>query len=421
MVIGSSGSGSGTPGRNDKPGAASGSANKKHKSVSRMLPLFSRWSIIVLVIGLTIGILGGFGYWAISPSLNSTDSIAQEDTSQFMFGNYEGPYESAVNVQIVNPGSSYVHLADLQRAAEYYAAKANTFPFLDYLTQELEESAPMYSHSTEELDQMISIRYDSNSDVALIEIKTIGATMEETIYLTAFIPMVFKDFLAAEEDKLRLEEYESLVEDIDNVRLTLLESEQEIADFALDSTTHNIYNDKTHISLVAKVEALQEELGDQARLLATMIASGDNETQSYLDIVAAVERTSITLAEAKSELSILEAQHDIQYTTQNLDYQIAKGRVDNLSQELATLTDRMTSLLAGNDDTPTALEYMVVGKPSAPIPSIDRIRGRDAMLLGGILGVGFAWVSVNFKWVINGMPSSNVRRREEEEENEETA
>ena len=116
-----------------------------------------------------------------------------------------------------------------------------------------------------------------------------------------------------------------------------------------------------------------------------MIASGDNETQSYLDIVAAVERTSITLAEAKSELSILEAQHDIQYTTQNLDYQIAKGRVDNLSQELATLTDRMTSLLAG------------------------------------ILGVGFAWVSVNFKWVINGMPSSNVRRREEEEENEETA
>ena len=61
---------------------------------------------------------------------------------------------------------------------------------------------------------MIWILNDYDSEVPLIEITTMGTTMEETIYLAAFVPVVFKDFLAVEEDKLRLQEYDSLMEDI---------------------------------------------------------------------------------------------------------------------------------------------------------------------------------------------------------------
>jgi hypothetical protein len=418
MVVEKDGRG-GTPGRRpNRPEVTSGSADKERESIPKMVPLFSRRSIIVLCIGLAIGILGGVAYYFISPSLNSTEPV-EEDTAPAVWGDYKGPYESTVQIQVLNPGSSYVSLSELRGTAEYYAAKANSFPFLDFLAEELVENAPEYSHTTEELDRMISIQYDSNSEVAVIEIKTIGATMEETLYLTAFVPTVFKNFLASEEDKLRLEEYELLVGNIDAVKQSLLEAEQELADFSLESATSDIENDPTYIALAATVSALESQLAYQAGELATLIAIGDS-SENYVDAVESVERTSAALAEAKSELAVLRAQSDIDFTGLNLDYQIAEARVENLSSELAELTDRMTSLLTGNGDEPTALEYLVVGTPSTPIPSIDRIRGRDAILLGSILGVGVAWVTLNFKWLAKGMPSSNARRREEEEE-EETA
>ncbi len=420
MVVENYGQG-GTSGRRpNRSEVTAGGADRKRESIPKMVPFLSRRSVVVLAIGLIVGIFGGLLYYFISPSLNSAGPVAPQDTTPAIWGSYKGPYESTVQVQIVNPGSSYTSLTDLQRTAEYYAAKANTFPFLDFLAQELEESAPTFAHTAEELNQMISIRYNSNSDVPLIEIQTIGASMEETLYLTAFVPTVFKDFLAAEEDKLRLEEYDSLVEDAGNVRAKLLEAEQELAYASLQGTTHDLYSDSTYISLAAKVEALNTELVRQAEELAALIAIGD-QSQDYLDALAAVERASSALAEARSELTTLQNQNEIDYVGHNLDLNLAEGRVANLSQELAYLTDRMTSLLSGNGDDPSVLEEMVVGKPSEPVPSIDRIRGRDAMLLGGIIGVGVAWITVNFKWVIKGMPSTNVRRREEEEENEETA
>lgn len=418
MVIEKDGQGGTAGGGSKRPALISGSTHKKGKSAPRMVPILSRRSVVVLTIGLIVGIFGGLAYWFISPSLNSTYSVstaAQEDTTPVMWGNYKGPYESTVYVQIVNPGSSYTSLTDLRRTAEYYAAKANTFPFLDFLAEKLDESALEYSHTTTELDQMIFVDYDSNEDVPVIEIRTIGATMEETLYLTGFVPIVFKNFLADEEDKLRLQEYDLLVEDIGAVKQTLLDANQELAVYSLAGVVSNIENDSTYISLTAKVSALGAELNRQAGQLATLIAI-DDHSQASFDAVTAVEKTSVALAETKSELAILVAQRNMDYIGQNLDYQIARGRVDNLSQELASLTDSITSLLTGYSAEPTAFEYMVIGTASAPTPSIDRIRGRDAGVLGAIFGVGVAWVTLNFRWLVKGMPSSSFRRREEDEE-----
>lgn len=417
MVVEKYGQG-GTSGRGpNRSEATAGDANKKRESTPRMVPLLSRRSVIVLVIGLVIGILGGLLYYLISPSFKTADSIIEEqgDSTPTMLGTYKGPYESTIQIQIVNPGSSFTLLSDLQRTAQYYAAKANTFPFLDHLSNELEESAPEYSHSTKELEEMITIQYDPSEDVPLIEITTISATVEETLYLTAFVPTVFKSYLTSEEDKLLLQEYDSLVEEIDSVKQSLLNAKSELAELTIEGVSSDIENDSTYISLTATVTSLETELTTQAAQLATLIAIGSQD-EDYFDAVAALDQISAALAEAKSELATLRAQHDINYIGQDLDYQISEARVDNLSRELASLTDRITSLLTGNSDETSALEYMVVGVPTTPIPSIDRIRQRDAILLGGILGLGVAWVTLNFKWLANGMPSSNVRRREEEEE-----
>ena len=48
------------------------------------------------------------------------------------------------------------------------------------------------------------------------------------------------------------------------------------------------------------------------------------------------------------------------------------------------------------------------------------MRERDAILLGGIVGICGAWVTLNFKWLAKGMPSSTDARAEEEN-TEETA
>jgi len=401
----------------------SGNAKRKRESVPKMTPLLSKRSVVVLTIGLIIGIAIGLGYWIISPSFNAADptvTSSQGSSSPLVWPEFEGPYESTVVIQIVNPGSAYTSLTDLRRTAEYYAAKANTFPFLDFLSQELDVKAPPYMHTPEELDQMLSIRYEQINEVPVIEISAVAPTEEETLYLAAFIPAVFIDFLASEEDKLRLQEYELLVEDIDSIKQTLLVGEQELAGYSLQGASSIIYNDPDYIALTAKVQALGSELNRQAGELAALIALG-NESQAYSDAITAVERTSSALAEVRSELSLLEAQHAIDYTEQDLIYQVAQARVDDLRNELANLTARVTTLLAGSANESSTLDYIAVGTPSSPIAWIpDRMRGRDAILLGGIVGICGAWITLNFKWLAKGMPSTNAATVEEEN-SEETA
>lgn len=401
----------------------SGNAKRKRESVPKMAPFLSKRSVVVLTVGLVIGIAIGLGYWIISPSFNSADptvASSQGSSSPLVWPEFTGPYESTVVIQIVNPGSAYTSLTDLRRTAEYYAAKANTFPFLDFLSQELDDKAPLYVHTPEELDQMILVTYNQISDVPVIEITAVATTEEETLYLAAFVPAVFLDFLASEEDKLRLQEYELLMEDIDGIKQTLLVSEQELADYSLQGASSIIYNDSNYIALTAKVQALGSELNRQAGELAALIALGD-QSQAYSDAVTAVERTSSALAEARSELSVLEAQHAIEYTEQDLVYQVAQARVDDLRNELATLTAEVTTLLTASTEESSTLDYIAVGTPSSPNAWLpDRMRGRDAILLGGIVGICGAWVTLNFKWLAKGMPSTTAVPAEEEN-TEETA
>jgi hypothetical protein len=64
---------------------------------------------------------------------------------------------------------------------------------------------------------------------------------------------------------------------------------------------------------------------------------------------------------------------------------------------------------------PSEIDYLVIGTPSDPVAvPPDRIRGRNAAMIGGICGLGVAWVAVNRKWIIRQLTSSGTTETDED-------
>lgn len=555
---------------------------KEPKKTYTMVPLFSLKSIISIAIGVIIGAGLGLGYWIISPSLNSPDQPATETEPGGLTGVFgmphEGPYESTINIQVVSTGSSYLDLKALQRVGEYYAAKANSLPVLKFLSQELTEQAPQFAHTTEELEQMIEIKYDWSSEIPAMELKVTGNSNQEASFLAGFAPESFKNYLVEEAKEAQQQEYQNTLNEIETIKATILEEEKELSALAPQWTATDISNDPNYIALNAKIEALELELENQAYELSLLIASGgddevsniaeleyqktlqearsvstalyqaeqklqtlqmerfssvngnspdytilnakvraleleidrlmtgDDQTTGLADMIArgvttgttyketvekvetasaalsearrelailesqsiinnsaedleyqlaqdevnalnmelsvlqdrltalsreiivkenqpdtqeAFERTSAALAEARKELTLLASQPGNEHLSKDLEYRVLQQKIDTLNSELATLTEKLSSLLGDNIDTEEITGFLVVGRPSIPLPVIqERIRGRNALMMGGIIGLCGAWVALNFRWITKGMPSSNAPKHREEEEEE---
>ena len=573
---------------------------KERKPVVTMVPLFSLRTMLIVAIGLIVGAGLGLGYWFMNPSLGFLgDQSESGGLRQYVAPpapTTDVPWTSKVSIQVVNPGSSYMSMRDLQGQGEYYAAKANSLPFLEFLSQELDKQAPEYSHTTDELDQIMRVRYVSNvlnsrttainseSENPAIEMKVTSASAQEALFLAKFVPEAFQDYLIAEEinqqqqeyqdtlnrieqvkmaifevdneiaafnpqvaasddvnynpryvelsarvEALELElnrqaaelavltaagetgaeseidqEYQNTLEEMESVREALVETEQELTNLALQRAANDISNDPYYLVLKANIESLEFELQQQTAKLALLIAeystSQEDEDilagieeihtkQEYKDILAGVERVSIVLGEAKNELSAMEAQASLDFAALDLDYQIAKAKVEslhgqltdlterlnrsrsgeqyfvkserafertsealaearnelsileaqicgpggcsvedldyqiaqtkfeNLNRELAGLTGKLSLLLGGNVKPAEITDCLVAGNPSMPTPVLpERMRARNALMMGAIVGIGGAWVSLNFRWIAKGMPRSSTPRRDEDEE-----
>ena len=63
----------------------------------------------------------------------------------------------------------------------------------------------------------------------------------------------------------------------------------------------------------------------------------------------------------------------------------------------------------------SAPDYLVAGNPSMPIPVLpEKMRMRNAIMIGAMAGIALAWVILNFKWL-----RRKFTMAEEEEEIEE--
>lgn len=429
---------------NNEYEATSGIERKERKPLERMVPLLSKRSIIILVIGFVIGAVLGLGYWFISPSFATSATEGETGGLAATLGQpTSGPYECRVNIQIVNPSSSYMSMRELQNQGEYYAAKVNSLPFLKFLSQELDKQAPEYSHTIDELDQIMRIRYASNaldsrnpttsleSMTPTIEVKVTGTSVKEALFLAIFVPEAFKDYLIAEEINQQQLEYENTLKEIESIKTAIIEAQQELCDLGPQGAARDIQNNPSYVALSAIIEALELELDRQAADLSVLIASdrvdeygsileqkyqetlqkaknisttlseveqnlrtlemqeagndnlinstdyiilnakiraleleidrlmtGDTETTGLADMIASgittgltykdtlekVETASVALSEARKELAILESQSGSDSLVENLEYQLTRARVDDLSLELSVLRDRLTVL-----------------------------------------------------------------------------
>lgn len=278
----------------------------------RMVPIISWRTLIFVAVGFIVGAGLGLLYWIISPSLSNignTDGFSSwfaqvDNTSDY-------PWSSTVSVQIVNPGSSYMSLSSLQNKGEYYTAKFNSLPFLEFLSQELEEQAPEYSHTPDELNQILTVGYSSvlasytytdtiESMSPSIDVTATCDTGEEAVFIAELVPQAFENYLLAEESDEREKERQYILDEIESVKSALYESEIEFSTM----TPQGLQNDPTYMALSITIEALEEKLEEQAAELTVLITSGSSTDidQEYSSTLQKIQTTKVELVQAEKEL-----------------------------------------------------------------------------------------------------------------------
>jgi hypothetical protein len=406
----------------DVAAAHSGVEDKGAKKAFYMIPVLSPKSIKVLLIGVIIGSAMGVGYWFVSPALaEMSESVNTEEIS----ASQEGPFAAILNVRVTNRGTDYIPIKELQRTGEYYAAKMNSPHFFEFLSEEIAKRAPQYSHTPEELEQTTRIRYNYNTETPDIEIRATSPADDEAFFVTSSVTSIFKDYLLAEQRKIGMDEYERKTRERERTTAALSAAEKELARLTINNEAYDIRGDPAYVELEAQIVALEDELHSRAARLATLVAEG-NSGQDYLAAKQAVEKTSSALSKAKSDLSILEAQATIEHLEEILLYSRASAEVERLESELDRLNQSLSIGSPSNTDTLESTDALgifslqPVGVPAiVPIPP-ERVRGRNALMMGAIVGIGGAWLLLNRRWLASGMPASpTTGRREEAEDDEE--
>jgi len=324
---------------------------------TRIIPLFSKRSIIVLSIGLVIGIGIALFYWIISPNLTALSSSGTQQAGSVEGGLAEmlgiapsGPYSSRVNVQIVNPGSEYKTLGTLQQIGEYYAAKANSLPFLQFLAQELSQAPFDHEFTVDELYNNISFEYDYSSALPAIKINVIANTEDEAIMLAEILPQTFRDYLVAEEKEQRQKQYENTLIEIGSVKDALYQAQQELNDI---NSNKILDQNPEYISLQAKVDALQQLLDLQASKLVENVDEKDVQNE-YYSLEARLDVITDQLAREQENLKNISLQMN-NLPVDEASYLTLEAKVNALQNQLDflmtgdALTVGMADLIANGD------------------------------------------------------------------------
>lgn len=218
------------------------------------------------------------------------------------------------------------------------------------------EQGRQYYHTPEELAEMLRVRYDYSIDVPSVEIRVTSPDENEAYYLAGAMPQIFKDYLATQERDELLEEYQDLMEEFDIISDALIEARTE----------------RDRLAALAGVD------------LSAAGADGLN----HLEL--------------------------------NLDYVIANAEIRALERALNDLSAYLVQYSNGDLPEPEVLSRLNIGEPTdATLVPPDRVRGRNALVMGAVFGLAFAWVGLNSKDLIRRMrpaPATTVRLEEEEEE-----
>jgi hypothetical protein len=347
---------SGNPKKEEKPLIPKKAAEPKPNN--NLIPLLSSRSIIVIVIGLILGLILGFTYWAFGPTSNPNEEENPQDTGGFLrsIGLAPAPptepWSSEVQIQVVNPGSSYVSITQLSSMGVYYAAKVKSLPFLQFLSQDLAEESPMYRHTVDELDIVINTKYDAINEQPTIVLQVVAPTAEEALFLSTHVPQVFEDFLISEENDKQQQTQANLLTAIDGVKKAIIEAEHEVNTLEAEGVS-GIINDPSYIAMSTRVEALESELVRQATTLAMVTFEGNTNDenaikQEYDKTLNDIEAVKNSIIEAEQKLNSLVDEQANSDVTRNPSY-------INLTAEIAALEVQIDTIMNGGIDTTTGL------------------------------------------------------------------
>jgi len=348
--------------KNSNRGTTQTTGKKGSQIKIRMVPLFSLRMVIAVVLGLIVGGGLGLGFFVISPKLSSSDTEVQVGGfGQAFMPAPTGPWVSQVSVQVVNPGSGYMSMGELENRGRLYTAKVDSYPFLEFLSQQLTEQAPEYAHTTNELNEMIDVGYDWESDTPTMLIKATASTIDETMFLISYVPEIFKSYLIFEESERQTQEYENTLTEIDIIKKAILEVEQEMRVLRPEgSSSENISMTPIGVALSAKIRALERELSYRAADLATLVAefhaSTDNKTQQqeYQETLQKAHEVSLDLTKAEQELLVLELERPRIDISNDPAYIVLNAKIRALESEL-------NRLMVGDAETMGYAEMIVSG------------------------------------------------------------
>jgi hypothetical protein len=354
--------------------APSGKEIIKPASKVSMVPLFSKLSIIVICIGLIIGLGLGLAYWAFSPAALVEEEEPANASAGFLQSIGIGPppptepWMSKTNIQVVNPGSTFTSIGQLANVGIYYAAKAKSLPFLQFLSLDLEKYTPLYNHTVAELDKIISAKYDSNLEQPTIVLQVITPTADEATFLINHIPQVFQSFLIAEENEQRGQSKENILQSIEEVKKAIIEAEKEVSLLEAEGI-FSIDKDPTYVAYSTRVAALELELARQANAIATVAYYGTSENgdiikQEYENTLKEIEQAKIEILLAEQKASSLDEQ------ISNIDYR-NEPRYLRLTAEVASLQSRINTIMNGGVGTDGRVivglaEMIVAGDVTSP-------------------------------------------------------
>ncbi len=199
--------------------------------------------------------------------------------------------------------------------------------------------------------------------------------------------------------------YANALRKVETASMALAEAKKELAVLESQSVSDSSgasEEDQTYCAVQVNVEELKTELPALREKLTGLARAGAGGS-SQPDAQAAFERTSVALAEAKKELAVLENPPGDNGLTVHIDYQLVQANIKSLTDKLARLNDDLNASLVSNTNALQSANYLSIGKPDIPAPVIPVTR-QTAMMIGGIAGIGVAWLVLNFRWLLSSSP-----------------
>lgn len=250
---------------------------------------------------------------------------------------------------------------------------------------------------------------NNNPDYVILYAKVTALELELDMLMAELTNMIAR---GATSSQL----YEDTQEDVERASTALVEARMALIILENQVTFAHLEVAQDYRFAQAKVETLNKTLNalsERLILLSPTGVGGDNP----LDAQLAFTRTSTALAEARRELIILESQENTKNSGKGLDYQVARATLATLKNEMGILTEKLSLLLGNNFEPEEITGYLVAGNPSIPIPVLpERVRARNALMWGVIIGLGGAFVLLNYRWIAKGMPASSPDLHGEDDE-----